>query len=70
MKKRYELNWYSRTITTYLDGELVGVIDFTAAMAYQREIVRMWLAAVHRQRFELTGYTADKAWVYEGTVRA
>lgn len=70
MKKRYELNWYSRTITTYIDGEQVSVIDFTAAETYQRNIVRMWLAAVHRQRFEMVAPTADGAWVYEGLVRA
>jgi hypothetical protein len=70
MKKRYILNFRTRTITTYLDGAHVGVISFAEALTYQRNIVRMWLAAVHRQQFAMVEQTSDGAFVYEKWVQA
>ncbi len=64
--KRYELSWHQRTITVYVNGEFSHVVNFAEALTYQRNIVRLLLASLDRNGFELTGYTADKAWIYEG----
>lgn len=64
--KRYILNWHQRTITVYIAGEFAHEISFAAALKYQRNIVRLLLASLDRNGFQMTEPTVDGAWVYEG----
>lgn len=64
--KKYVLNWHARTITVYIAGEFSHTVNFAEALDYQRNIVRLLVASLDRNGFQLTGYTDDKAWVYEG----
>ena len=64
--KRYILNWHARTIAVYVEGAFSHEISFAAALAYQRNIVRLLLASLDRNGFEMAAPTADGAWVYEG----
>lgn len=64
--KRYEVSFHARTITVYVGGVLSHVISFQEALAYQRNIVRLLLASLDRNGFEMVNPTAEGAWVYEG----
>lgn len=64
--KRYEVSFHQRTVTVYVGGALAHVISFQEALRYQREIVRLLLASLDRNGFQMVGYTSEKAWIYEG----
>lgn len=64
---RYEISFTDRTVSRFVNGALDRRTSFAAAQDYQRNVIRLLLASLHRNRFRWTQPLGAGMLVYEGT---
>lgn len=67
---RYEISFHERTVSRFVNGQLERQTSFAAAQAYQRDVIRLLLASLHRNRFEMVAPSERGMWAYEGRMVA